>query len=63
MTDDTEDTDNKAPRSAAQLRGSITKGSIKEAVGKLTGDARMEAEGRARTRGEPPPDAAGTRAR
>lgn len=54
----TEGTDDKASRSAAQL-----KGSIKEAIGKLTGDARVEAEGRAQKRGEPSPDAAGTRAR
>ncbi|AMB43517.1 MULTISPECIES: CsbD family protein [Methylobacteriaceae] len=34
------------------------KGSVKEAIGKLTGDARVEAEGKAQKRQVQPPKAA-----
>ena len=37
------------------------KGSVKEAIGKLTGDARTESEGRRQKRGGAPRDAGGKR--
>lgn len=38
------------------------KGSVKEAIGKLTGDSRIEAEGQRQKRTAPPPRAAKPRA-
>lgn len=45
-------TDRAKPASTEHL-----KGSVKEAIGKLTGDARIEAEGKRQKRQEPPPKA------
>ncbi len=51
-------TDDKTSASAEQL-----KGSVKEAIGKLIGDARVEAEGRRQKREAPPRGADAVRGR
>ena len=53
--------DHAKPTSAERTKGSVKQGSVKEAIGKLIGDARLEAEGKAQKHGARRPKPASRR--